>query len=222
MANVLAMSEPKARAQRIEEVQSGVFRWHLKDERIGGAESDAYAVRSDDGRVVLIDPLPVDEKKLKQLGEISSIILTASCHQRSAWRYRRLFAAQIYAPEDAENLEQEPDLTYSGGEALPLGIVPLHSPGPTEAMYALWLDRPRHILFLSDLLAHDGSGRPDFIDSSYQDDPQRTRVSVQRLLDKVPAQVLLFSHGPPILEDGARVLREVLERDTEFPEARAP
>jgi glyoxylase-like metal-dependent hydrolase (beta-lactamase superfamily II) len=206
------VTEPRAQAQKIVRVIPTVMRWFVPDDRMGGAESDAYAVVSE-GEVVLIDPLPLAETELRKLGEIQAIILTASCHQRSAWRYRRSFGVDVYAPEGAASLEEDPDMSYSGGDALPAGLIAFHAPGPLEAMYALWLTRPRPVIFLSDLLVHDGSGVPRFFATEQLEDPWRTRTSVERILDQLPLDVLCFAHGPPILNDGSAALREALERD---------
>lgn len=212
------MSEPSGHARKIIRVVPTVHRWRVHDDRIGGASSDAYAVVAE-GRVTLIDPLPVDEEELRRLGRITSIVLTAANHQRSAWRYRRLFGAPVYAPEgptvgpEPGQLEEEPDFRYSGGDALPNGLTAFHTPGPTEAMYALWLDRPRSVVFLSDILYHDGSGTPKFVASEYQDEPDRTRHSVRRLADHLPVEVLCFAHGPPICADGRQALERALAHD---------
>ena len=64
---------PKAKAKELEEVVPGVYNWHVEDERIG-ARSDAYAVVDRDGAVVLIDPLPIDEKLLRPLGTLTAIV----------------------------------------------------------------------------------------------------------------------------------------------------
>src|SRR5213593_3184800 len=101
------MSEPKSRARDIVTVAPGILNWHLKDERIGGARSDAHAVRRA-GRTVLIDPLPLARSALERLGRVEAICLTGSCHQRSAWRHRKLFGAPVYAPKGAEGLEETP------------------------------------------------------------------------------------------------------------------
>ena len=87
------MSEPKTLAQNIEEVTPGVWRWFVHDDRID-SESDAHAV-VEKGRVVLIDPLPIDEAELSRLGTVDAICLTAKCHQRSAWRYRKHFGVRV-------------------------------------------------------------------------------------------------------------------------------
>ena len=191
-----------------------MFRWHLHDDRIGGAESDAYAVVRD-GHVVLIDPLPIDEAKLRALGTVEAIVLTAGNHQRSAWRFRKAFGAKVYAPEDARGLEEQPDYSYSGGDLLPGGLTAIHTPGPIESMHSLWLDKPASILFVSDILMHDGSGEPAFVPGEYQDDPVRTRASARRLLDDFPVDGLGFAHGPPIMHGARRALEAALAHDRE-------
>ncbi len=216
------MSEPKARAKSLEEVVPGVYNWHLHDERIGG-RSDAYAVVDMDGAVVLIDPLPIDEKRLRPLGSITAIVLTAGNHQRSAWRFRELFNVPVWAPENAHGLEEDPDHFYASGDALPGGLSALQTPGPAEAMYTLWMQQhPRGIVFVADLLTHEGRGRPEFVPSEYQDDPHRTRLSVQRVLEHLPADTVCFAHGEPIVGAGKAALRLALELDDEQPSAPAP
>jgi hypothetical protein len=216
------MSEPKAKAKHLVEVVPGVYNWHVRDERIG-ARSDAYAVVDRDGAVVLIDPLPIDEKLLRPLGTLTAIVLTAGNHQRSAWRFRKLFHIPVWAPVDAHGLEDEPDNFYTSGDSLPAGLSALHTPGPAEVMYTLWLQQhPRGIVFISDLLTHEGLGRPEFVPGEYQDDPQRTRVSVQRVLDRLPVDTVCFAHGEPIVGAGKAALRLALELDSEGPSAHAP
>ncbi len=217
------MSEPKAKAKYLEGVVPGVYNWHVRDNRIGGARSDAYAVVDRDGAVVLIDPLPIDEKLLRPLGSITAIVLTAGNHQRSAWRFRKLFNVPVWAPENAHGLEEEPDNFYASGDTIPGGLTAFHTPGPTEAMFTLWLQQhPRGIVFLSDLLTHEGRGRPEFVPAQYQDDPHRTRVSVRRVLDHLPVDTICFAHGEPIVGAGKSALRLALELDDERPSAQEP
>lgn len=215
----MGMTEPKAHARKIIRVVPTVHRWRVHDDRNGGSQADAYAVVNE-GRVTLIDPLPVEESELRRLGRITAIVLTAANHQRAAWRFRKEFGAPVYAPEgptigtEPGQLEEEPDIRYSGGDSLPNGLTAFHSPGPTEAMYALWLDKPRSVVFLSDLLSHDGEGTPRFMANEYQDEPDRTRQSIRRIIDHLPIEVLCFAHGAPICHDGRGALERALEEDS--------
>ncbi|MCE9670950.1 MBL fold metallo-hydrolase [Myxococcus stipitatus] len=217
------MSEPKGKARRLVEVVPGVHHWSVADDRLGGSHSDAYAVVDDDGAVVLIDPLPIDEAKLRELGDITAILLTAGNHQRSAWRFRKAFGAPVWAPENAYGLESEPDYTYVAGDTLPGGLMPFHTPGPAIAMYTLWMQRhPRGVAFISDLLIHDDKGTPKFVPNEYQDAPLRTRQSVQRILDHLTVDTVCFAHGEPIVSNGAAALRRALEEEREAPGAPSP
>lgn len=217
------MSEPRSKAKRLVEVVPGVHHWTLSDDRIGGGRSDAYAVVDADGAVVLIDPLPIDEAALSRLGKVSAIVLTAGNHQRSAWRFRKAFDAPVWAPEGAQGLEEAADFSYGGGATLPAGLISFHTPGPTEAMYTLWMQQhPRTVVFISDLLTHEGRGTPEFVPSEYQDDPLRTRHSIQRILERLPVQTVCFAHGEPIVGDGASALRRALDEDMEAPATPAP
>ena len=139
------MSEPKAIAQRAEEIVPGVWRWAVHDDRID-YESDAHAV-VEGGRVVLIDPLPLAETALKRLGTVEAVCLTAKCHQRSAWRYRKQFGVKVYAPQGVRPMEEEPDVLYRAGDLLPGGLQAIHTPGPENVHYAFWLAREPGVLF---------------------------------------------------------------------------
>jgi glyoxylase-like metal-dependent hydrolase (beta-lactamase superfamily II) len=209
------MSEPTQRAHETRQVVPGVHHWSVRDDRLGGARSDAYALVAEDGMVTLVDPLPIDEQALSRLGRVEAIVLTAGNHQRSAWRLRRLFGAPVWAPEGAQGLEEEPDASYVAGDSLPGGLMPFHTPGPTEAMYALWLERPRSVVFLSDLLTHEDEGTPRFVESVHQEQPERTRRSIERIVNHLPVEVLCFAHGSPVLRDGLTMLRRALEEDPE-------
>jgi glyoxylase-like metal-dependent hydrolase (beta-lactamase superfamily II) len=212
------VSEPRSLAHEIEQLRPGLYRWTVADERIGGAESDAYAVAAD-GRVTLVDPLPVDPRALGKLGHVEAIVLTAACHQRSAWRFRRRFGAPVLVPERirvgfrAGEVEERPDIRYRGRDLLTAGLVAVHAPGPAEDMYALWAERDGGVLFVSDLLVHDEPGAPGFVPSEYQDAPARTRESVRWLAEHLPIEGVLFAHGPPILSGGREALLRALAED---------
>ena len=206
------MSEPQAIAQKTEEIVPGVWRWYVHDDRID-FESDAHAV-VEGGRVVLIDPLPLKEVDLKRLGTVEAICLTAKCHQRSAWRYRKQFAVKVYAPEGVRPMEEEPDVLYRAGDQLPGGLQAIHTPGPESVHYAFWLAREQGVLFCPDLLMHGKGKELAFVPAEFHDNPAETQASVRRLLD-LRFSVLCFNHGAPITGDPHAALREVLQRDAE-------
>jgi glyoxylase-like metal-dependent hydrolase (beta-lactamase superfamily II) len=201
------MSEPKLAANGLEEIESGLWHWTTFDDRIG-FRSDAFAIQGARG-IVLIDPLPLEERALDRLGEVEAICLTIQSHQRSAWRDRRSYGAKVWAPAGAQGLEEPPDIWYRANDELPGGLRAFHAPGPCEASYALlrgdWL-------FLGDLLMRENAGPVGFVPSEFQDDADRTRSSVRALLP-LGARVLLFGHGEPVRRDGSRTLARALSVD---------
>jgi glyoxylase-like metal-dependent hydrolase (beta-lactamase superfamily II) len=204
------MSEPMTRAQTIELVAPGIWRWHLFDDRID-FESDAHAVASDDG-VVLIDPLPLAPRALRELGKVAAICLTAACHQRSAWRYRKKFAVKVYAPRGAREMDEAPDASYGAGEVLPGGLKAVPTPGPEPAHYAFLRRGRPSVLFCPDLLMRADGGALEFVPPEFHEDPVLTRRSVRRLLG-LRFSILCLDHGAPITRNPRAALREVLARD---------
>ncbi len=211
------MSEPGTSARAVTRVAPGLHRWRVADDRIGGGESVGHAV-VEDGKVVLVDPIPIAEDTLRRLGEVEAIVLTAACHQRSAWRFRRAFGAKVFGPrgpgvgQRAGDFLEEPDRRYDDGDRLPGGLVAVHAPGPTEAMFALWHPK-KGALFLADLLVHQGRGPPRFVPDEYQDEPARTRETVRRLHQRLRPRLLLFEHGTPVTRGARAALAAALRRD---------
>ena len=160
---------------------------------------------------ILIDPLPLEDTALKRLGSIEAICLTAKCHQRSTWRYRKQFGVKVYAPEGIRPMEEEADVLYRAGDLLPGGLQAIHLPGPENIHYGFLLARAPGVLFCPDLLMH-GKGKLEFVPAEFHDDPETTRESVRRLLD-LRFSVLCFNHGAPITSDPHAALREVLKRE---------
>src|SRR5712692_2246293 len=102
------MSEPKVIAQNAEEIGPGVWRWSVHDDRID-FESDAHAV-VESSRVVLIDPLPLEETALQpnvtngQPGVIASSLASRCTLRRGhgQWTRNRMccIALETSCPED--------------------------------------------------------------------------------------------------------------------------
>ncbi len=206
------MTEPRAVAERLEEVVPGVRRWFVFDERIGGNEADAHAVASDDGSgVVLVDPLPLAESALDELGRVEAILLTAQCHQRSSWRYRDRFGAPVYAPAGVRSMAGEPDEHYGEGDVLPGGLRAIRTPGPEEVHFGFLLEREPRVFFCPDLLTNYAGRGLDFVPLKYHDDPTATRRSVEGLL-ALDFDVLCLDHGAPIADDPHGEIRRLLER----------
>ena len=193
------MSEPRAVAERSEELLPGLRTWSVHDDRID-FRSDSYAVDSADG-AVLIDPLPVAE----DLGPVAAIVLTAGTHQRSAWRLRRELDAPVWAPELSKLIDEEPDERYAEGDELPGDLAAYFTPGAGTTQHTLLRDR---VAFTSDLFVVRG-GRLALISERYAHDIDEARRSARRLL-RLDVDALCTAHGGAVLADAKGAIRAAL------------
>ena len=209
------MSEPKAHAKRVEVVVPGLLNWHVQDDRIGGARSDAWALTTG-AETILIDPLPLETDAVGVLGNVRLVVLTIQSHQRSAWNVRKHFKIPVLAPKGSEALEEQPDYWYEDGAELPGGLRAIHTPGPCEASYAILAPRPGgQVLFVGDLLVRSGKAAAlGFVPAQYQDDATKTRASVRKLL-QLDAPIVCPGHGAAIVGEGVEAMRRALDEDPE-------
>ncbi len=202
------MSEPENSARKITRVMPDLLHWTVQDDRIQ-FRSDSHAVREGD-QCVLIDPLPLEEKILTELGHVGAICLTGSCHQRAAWRYRRRFGVKVYAPQGAEGLEETADVSYGNGERLPGELLAVHAPGPTRVHYAFLLDRGDGTLFCADILVNR-EGELEFVPDEHMDEPGKTRDTARKFLN-LKFSALCFDHGAPMTEGAREAIERLLSK----------
>jgi hypothetical protein len=201
------VSEPKAVAERADEVVPGVWTWSVHDDRIDFV-STGHAVAGEDG-VVLIDPLPLAAEALAGLGDVTAICLTAGTHQRSAWRLRSDLGARVYAPALSRLIDEEPDARYGDGDELPGGLRAVFTPGAGTTQHTFLLDRNGGVAFVPDLFTHLPERGLRMVWDEYMHDPEEARQSVRKLLD-LPISILCFDHGAPLKDDPKRAIRALL------------
>jgi hypothetical protein len=204
------VSEPKAVAESIHEVVPGVWWWSIHDERIDFI-STAHAVSSAVG-TVLIDPLPVDNDALAELGDIHAICLTAGTHQRSAWRYRRELSVPVHAPALSRLIDEEPDVRYAEGDELPGRLKAFFTPGAGTTQHTFLLEREGGVAFVPDLFAHDPGHGLAIVGEEEMPDPAEARRSIRRVLE-LPFSVLCLDHGAPLAEDPKPAVRRLLDEN---------
>jgi glyoxylase-like metal-dependent hydrolase (beta-lactamase superfamily II) len=204
------MTEPREVADGAREVVPGLFYWQINNRNIGGAISSSHAFVARENSL-LIDPVRLSDSALAALPRPSAVLLTAKCHQRASWRYRRQFGLEVWAPEDAPPTDERPDELYAEGDVLPGGLLVVRTPGPEWPHYSFVRQGEPGVLFCSDLISHDGRGKLAFIAAEFHEDPAETRRSVEKLLD-LPFSILCFDHGEPIVDSPKDVVRELLER----------
>ena len=205
------MSEPREIAAHAETVIDGLWHWSIANSAIGGATSSSQALAVEGG-CVLVDPIQLAPEAFAALPRPTAIVLTAKCHQRSAWRYRHELGAEVWAPAGAAAGDEEPDRRYAEGDVLPGGLRAIRTPGPEPIHYCLLREEAARILFCSDLLMGDGAGGLAFVPGEFHDDPAETRRSVERLAE-LRFDVLCLDHGTPITEDPQGAIEALIAAD---------
>ncbi len=205
------MAEPKTRAERIEPLFPWLLHWSLSDDRIGGFRSDAYAVRSPEG-LVLIDPLPFAPALEAELEGAVAILLTHGSHQRSAWRLRRELGAPVHAPAGAAGLDEEPDARFDASTPLPGGLRAIEASGFEGACYLAYTHSDgTGVLFCGDLICQDPGGPYRFPVQEGYFDPAAGREDARRLL-ALPTTVLCPAHAAPTIDGSRAALEGALQR----------
>ena len=203
------MSEPKTSAKTVEEVVPGLFHYQIEDDRIRHI-SDGYALVKD-GKVTLIDPLPVDEAALRPLGSIAAIVIGAASHQRSAWSYRGRTRAKVHAPAGLQGADEAPDVSYQEGARLPGGLEAVAAPGPKAPHFALHLAGDPGVLFVGDLIMNEPGQGLVFLSDKYMQEPAKGPLTARRLLD-LDFEVLCFAHGAPWKRGARKAIEELLKK----------
>ena len=212
---MIAVAEPGVRALDTRRIAPYLHWWSVKDDRIGGAQSDSYAVDTLSG-VIFVDPLPMTYAAADAYPAVAAALLTAACHQRASWRYRFEHGARVWAPRGSEGfLLHEPDNYFTDESLMPARIKAIRVAGPTSAHFAFLRDddpeRPK-VLFVGDLITRRDADHP--LEFARFDDPRAesaARASVKGLAG-LDFDILCLSHGGPIVENPRGVLRDLLDR----------
>jgi len=210
---MIAVSEPSVRASSTRRIAPYLHWWTVEDDRIGGAQSDSYAVDTRFG-VVFIDPLPMTYVAADAYPSVGSALLTTPRHQRAAWRYRFEHGARVWAPRGSEGfLLHEPDDYFTDQSAMPAHFKAIRTATIGSANFAFFTEgdseRPK-VLFVGDLIKR--RTRESSLELAQQDGrgTSLVRRDVEALLE-LDFQVLCLSHGGPILDDPHGALRELLD-----------
>ncbi len=192
MTGVRMVSEQ--RAERTEQIAPCLDHWGFADERLGGRQSDSYALYTRSG-VVFIDPLPMSYAAAEAYPAVSYALLTRACHERASWRCRYEHGARIASPRYSQGLRSEPDVSYVEGSRFPADFRAIHSPGPEYDHYAFFTPGEVSPLFIGELVRRWDSESPlEFAPVEPGLDPDIPRRSLEKLLE-LDFDVLCMSHG---------------------------
>jgi glyoxylase-like metal-dependent hydrolase (beta-lactamase superfamily II) len=201
----------------VRELRPGLWHWKARHpawtpDQGGetGWEGDVscYAVRATD-TLVLIDPISTPEvERLAREGEGGVVVLlTAHWHQRSARELNERFGAAVHVPAD-EDRPDAPSQPFEVGDTLPGGVEA--RPGFYPGAAALWLPEHR-ALVTGDVLVGDGEGGVRILDAWMPEgESVQTAASALRPLLDLPVELVLPTHGEPVVERAHEALRQAL------------
>ena len=149
--------------------------------------------------VVLVDPLlPAGEEEdflayldrdVERLGLPVSILLTAAWHERSAASLRERYRAGDRVPESVE-------------------VQPVEGAPEEQVVYFI---RPHRALVVAEIFAGDGRGGLALVPSPAVQDRAALDRSLRGIAE-LPVELVLVSHGEPVLRDGRRAIELALSQ----------
>ena len=212
----------------MQELRPGLWRWTARhpdwtpaEGGPGGWEQDVACLYYEaPDAVVVIDPLVPEgpdgdrfwralDRDVDRAARPVAVLLTVFWHERSAGEVvARYPAATLWANRLAlGRIEAEVTSPFDPGDALPAGVRALRADRWDEVVY--WLPEPR-ALVAGDILIGAGAGEVRLCSPTWLPAGAEPRNALRPLLD-LPIELLLVSHGEPVLEDGRAALARVLE-----------
>ena len=197
----------------VQELRPGLWRWtgaHPEwdhAEHWGPEVASVYAELDD--AVVVVDPLvPADEedrfwsaldRDVECAGRPLHVLLTVHWHERSVAAVLDRYHAQLWRPEENGELPQGVRAeTVKGGDWV-------------EALFFLEQHRA---LVAGDLLIGRGGGVAVPVEWFPKDERQwaatELKADLRQRLTSLPVELVLPSHGEPVLQDGAQALAAAL------------
>ena len=197
----------------VHELRPGLWRWTASHpewnhaEHWGPGVGSVYAELP--GSVVVVDPLIPEEEEegfwsaldrdVERLGFPVHVLLTAHWHERSVATVLDRYKATLWRPEEK-------------GE-LPAGVHAEVVKG-SDWVEALFFLEPHRALVAGDLLiGKDGGVELPvgwFPKGEREWAEQQLKPELLERLAKLPVELVIVSHGDPVLENGAEALRRAL------------
>jgi glyoxylase-like metal-dependent hydrolase (beta-lactamase superfamily II) len=198
----------------VRELRPGLWRWTAAHpewehaEHWGPQVGSVYAELPD--ALVMVDPLvPQDEedrfwealdRDVERVGKPVHVLLTVHWHERSVAAVLDRYKATLWRPEEK-------------GE-LPAGVHAEVVKG-SDWVEALFFLEPHRALIAGDLLIGKAGGGIElpvgwFPKGEQEWAQQELKPELRKRLAELPVELIVVSHGEPVLEDGAAALERAL------------
>jgi hypothetical protein len=211
------------------ELAPGLWRWTARHPEwhpgVFGAEVASFALEAD-GELLLVDPLLPDDAApvtdvLDRLadGRDVHVLITIGYHVRSAEPLCERYGARLWGPPNCASRLRDPSRlrALEPGAPGPGGVTTFAIGRPVRTERPLWL--PSHAaLAFGDAVVTTPDGELRMWAQETIDERRRRfyrerfAPTLAPLLD-LPIRRVLVTHGAPVLEDGAAVLRAALDAE---------
>ena len=180
---------------------------------------ESYAYVSAANELVLVDPLVPDDDAQAFWAALDheiarharpQVFLTVFWHERSAPEIAKRYGGTVWADERrSDRLSVDAPMRYRPGDRLPGGLVAYDAVGRNESL--LWLEE-QQALFAGDIIHGDGDGVRLCPDDWLHEEmsAEEVRLALRALLE-LPVELVLTTHGPPVLTNGDAALARALE-----------
>lgn len=200
-----------ATKSRFKQVIPDLYTYNVYDEDIKCVMTGHVLVNQ--SRLVLIDPIPLAEKDMEELGKLGvleSICLTTESHLRFATPLREKFNVRVFIHAAADPaVRKEADKAFTDLDLLPGDMTAIHIPGSKPSETAFFLDRDGGAMIVGDALTHIKD--LDFLPEKYCKDASQMRDSLKKLL-VYDFKTLCFGHGEPLKGYPKAALRNLLSQ----------
>lgn len=115
---------------------------------------------------------------------------------------------EVKPPKGREFRYVNIDVEVDDGDEI-YGLKVIHTPGHTPGSICLYYPS-ESALFIGDLIVHENNVLAE-IPMEYSLNPERNREAIKRVCELVDFELLLPSHGEPILKDGKKKLLTLIE-----------
>ncbi len=214
----------------VRELAPGLWRWTAlhpdwtpedAEDGVGWEQEVGCVYVETAASVILIDPLVPGEPTAREIflehldsdvarnGKPVSILLTLFWHERSTAELADRYGAAVWAHEGAVGrIETAVSNPFAPGDVLPGGLIGLDGQRAFETIY--WLPEQR-ALVPGDSLLGDTTGRLRVPPEQWLRDTTQAefKAALRGLLD-LPVELVLVSHGEPVLEEGRAALERAL------------
>jgi hypothetical protein len=197
------------------ELAPGLWHWTARRTSIGMDVSSYYLA----AERVLIDPMvpPAGLGWFEGESAPEHVLLTCRHHDRDAWRLHEAFGCTVHCIRNGlHELEgRGPVEPFDFGDELPGGVIAHEVDAISPDETALHVPAHSALACADGVVEWPGRDGLAFVPDGLMDDPEQTKAGLRAAFTRLAAldfELLLLTHGQPVVGGGSDALREFAAR----------